>query len=245
MMYVLIVLISTAVIFYLLDKLAKTSKYQIFGEYFTKVNTQKLVVALTYDDGPNPTYTNQLINLLNQLEAKATFFVIGQNIETHPETVKKLIDSGHEVGNHSYSHQKLIWKTPAFVRSEIEKTDELLRQLGVKQEILFRAPFGYKRFTLPYILKQMHKKNIMWNVDPKDYQETNPEIIAQRILDKVQPGAIILMHDGGSDSTNQTLCDRTATISATELIIHKLQAQGYKFLTVSEMLGNQVESAIL
>jgi peptidoglycan-N-acetylglucosamine deacetylase len=237
-MYILVAFISITVIFYLFDKLAKTSKFQIFGEYFTKINTQELVVALTYDDGPSPTYTNQLIDLLNRLEAKATFFVIGQNIETHPETVKKIIDSGHEIGNHSYSHQKLIWKTPAFVRSEIDKTDELLRQLGVKQEILFRAPFGYKRFTLPYILKQMHKKNIMWNVDPKDYQETNPEVIAQRVLEKVQPGAIILMHDGGSDSQNETLSDRTATIAATEIVIHKLQAQGYKFLTVSQMLVN-------
>jgi peptidoglycan-N-acetylglucosamine deacetylase len=238
-MYILVAFISITVLFYLLDKLAKTSKFQIIGEYFTKVNTQELVVALTYDDGPNPTYTNQLIDLLNQLEAKATFFAIGKNIETHPETVKKIIDSGHEIGNHSYSHQKLIWKTPAFVRSEIDKTDELLRQLGVNQEILFRAPFGYKRFTLPYILKQMHKKNIMWNVDPKDYQETNPEVIAQGILEKVQPGAIILMHDGGSDSENETLSDRTATIAATEIVIHKLQAQGYKFLTVSQMLVNQ------
>jgi peptidoglycan/xylan/chitin deacetylase (PgdA/CDA1 family) len=79
----------------------------------------------------------------------------------------------------------------------------------------------------------------MWNVDPKDYQETNPEIIAQRILDKVQPGAIILMHDGGSDSRSESLCNGTATITATEIIIHKLQAQGYKFLTVSQMLVNQ------
>ena len=142
-MYILVIFISITATFYLLDKLAKTSKFQIFGEYFTKVNTQELVVALTYDDGPNPIYTNQLINLLNRLETKATFFVIGQNIETYPETVKKVIDSGHEVGNHSYSHQKLIWKTPAFVRSEIEKTDQLLRQLGVKQEILFRAPLFF------------------------------------------------------------------------------------------------------
>ena len=84
------------------------------------------------------------LNLKKELgNSRLLFFVIGQNIETHPETVQKLIDSGHEVGNHSYSHQKLIWKTPAFVRSEIEKTDELLRQLGIEQEILFRAPFGY------------------------------------------------------------------------------------------------------
>nr|WP_245912455.1 polysaccharide deacetylase family protein [Calothrix elsteri] len=190
-----------------------------------------MVIALTYDDGPNPPYTNELINILNRLEIKATFFTIGQNIEAHPEIIKMLVTSGHEVGNHSYSHQKLIWKKPNFVTREINQTDELLRKLGVTNEILFRAPFGFKRFTLPYILNRMQKKHILWNVDPKDYQENNPELIANHVVENVTPGAIILLHDGGSD--------RTATIAATEIIITKLQAQGYRFLTVSHMLSRR------
>ncbi|BAZ39950.1 polysaccharide deacetylase domain containing protein [Calothrix sp. NIES-4101] len=229
---IIIVLITiTLLTFYVLDKLAKTAKIQLFGEYFLKVNTKEMVVALTYDDGPHPPYTNQLINLLNRLEAKATFFTVGKNVEEHPETVMMLVESGHEVGNHSYSHKELIWKKPAFVSAEINKTDELLRRLGVRNEILFRAPFGFKRFTLPYILNRMHKKHILWNLDPKDYQENNPELIANRVFENVTPGAIILLHDGGGD--------RTATIAATEIIITKLQAQGYKFLTVSQMLAQR------
>jgi peptidoglycan-N-acetylglucosamine deacetylase len=222
----LFVLIAASL--YLFQKLAATSKYQIIGEYFNRIETQETVVAFTYDDGPNPVYTDKLVNLLDKLGVKATFFAIGAEIAAHPQTIKQLIASGHEVGNHSYSHQKMIWKTPKFITKEINRTDELLRKLGVNHEILFRAPFGFKRLTLPYILNQQKKKNILWSLDPKDYQESNPEIIANRILEQIQPGAIILLHDGGGD--------RTATITATEIVVPKLQALGYKFLTVSELL---------
>lgn len=225
--------ILAAISFYLFQKLAATSKYQIMGEYFNQVETKEPVVALTYDDGPNPEYTKKLVKLLDKLGVKATFFTIGKEIEAYPQVIKQLVKSGHEVGNHSYSHQKMIWKTPKFIAEEINQTDELLRQLGVENEILFRSPFGFKRLTLPYILKQQKKKNILWSLDPKDYQESNPEIIAQRILENIKPGAIILLHDGGGD--------RTATINATEIVIHKLQAQGYRFLTVSELLKTGCE----
>jgi peptidoglycan-N-acetylglucosamine deacetylase len=235
-----LLVIIILLIFFLLDKLAKTSKFQLFGEYFSKIKTEEMVVALTYDDGPNPPDTNELINLLNRLEIKATFFTIGKNIEAHPETVKMLVASGHEVGNHSYSHQKLIWKKPAFVSWEINKTDSLLRELGVTNEILFRAPFGFKRFTLPYILHRMQKKHILWNVDPRDYRENNPELIANHVVENATPGSIILLHDGGGDMPLAlSFAYRTATIAATEIIITKLEAQGYKFLTVSQMLARR------
>jgi peptidoglycan-N-acetylglucosamine deacetylase len=228
-MYLIISVTVIIITYFTLDKLAQTSKFQIFGQYFTKINTQEPIVALTYDDGPNPPYTDQLIDLFNEYGVKATFFTIGQNIKAHTQTIQKLIDNGHEIGNHSYSHQKLIWKFPAFIASEIKQTDELLKKLGVNQdEILFRAPYGYKRFTLPYILGKMGKKNILWNLDPKDYHESNPEEIANRVISKVTPGAIILLHDGGGE--------RGASVTATKIIVSKLQAQGYKFLTVSEML---------
>ncbi|AFZ03827.1 polysaccharide deacetylase family protein [Calothrix sp. PCC 6303] len=229
---IIFLLIFVAVSIYLFQKLAATSKYQIMGEYFNQVETNDSVVALTYDDGPNPEYTVKLINLLDNLGVKATFFAIGKEIQAHPQVIKQLVASGHEVGNHSYSHQKMIWKTPKFLLKEINKTDELLRELGVKNEILFRAPFGFKRLTLPYILKQQKKKNILWSLDPKDYQESDPEIIANRILENIKPGTIILLHDGGGD--------RTATINATRIVINRLQAEGYRFLTVSQLLQTQV-----
>ena len=214
--------------FKLLNKLTQTSKFQILGELITHVDTKEKVVALTYDDGPNPPYTNQLLNLLERLQVKATFFVVGKNVEQHPETVQLLVSKGHELGNHSYSHAQLVWKTPWFVRSEIEKTDKLLRQLGVKQEIHFRAPYGFKLLILPYLLAKMHKKNIMWSVNPRDFAEGNSEVIENYVVEQVRPGSIILMHDGGGD--------RSPTIAATEGLIQKLQEQGYQFKTVSELM---------
>jgi peptidoglycan/xylan/chitin deacetylase (PgdA/CDA1 family) len=186
------------------------------------------VVALTYDDGPNPPYTNQLLDLLEIHQIKATFFMVGKTIEKYPETVRLVLSKGHELGNHSYSHKPLIFENPWFIRSEIEKTDQLLRQLGVKQEIHFRAPYARKLLALPYILAKMHKKNILWDIDSKDYEASNSEAIERRVLEQVRPGSIILMHDGGKE--------RSRTVVATEILIKKLQEKGYAFKTVSELL---------
>ncbi len=214
--------------FYLLSKLANTSKFQILGELITHVKTDVKLVALTYDDGPNPGTTENLLNLLERSAVKATFFVIGKNVEQYPDVVKKIVAGGHELGNHSYSHPRMIWRLPGFMESQINRTDQLLRQLGVNHEIHFRAPYGIKLFILPYVLFLMHKKSISWNVDPKDYQESNPSAIADQILKQVSPGSIILLHDCEGD--------RTATIAATEIVIQQLHSQGYQFKTVSELL---------
>jgi peptidoglycan/xylan/chitin deacetylase (PgdA/CDA1 family) len=122
----------------------------------------------------------------------------------------------------------MVFKSPSFIRAEIEKTDALLRKLGVKQEIHFRAPYGRKLLVLPYILAKLGKKNILWTVDPKDFEESNPETIKNYVLEKVNPGSIILMHDG--------VGNRSQTIAATEMVIKGLQKKGYTFKTVSELI---------
>lgn len=210
-----------------LHKLSIT-KWQPFGELVTNVNTKKKVVALTYDDGPHPVNTSKLLDVFQKLQVKATFFVVGKNIEQHPEIIENILAQGHEIGNHSYSHLPMIFKRPSFIKSEINRTDRLLRELGVSKDIHFRSPFGLKRFVLSFILWQNRQKNILWNLDPKDYMATNPESIENYILDKIEPGSIILLHDGGGD--------RSSTVKATEVAIQQLQQQGYEFLTVSELL---------
>jgi peptidoglycan/xylan/chitin deacetylase (PgdA/CDA1 family) len=218
----------TLVAIYLLNALSKTTKFQVFGELVNHVDTKEKVVALTYDDGPNPPYTNQLIGILERNQIKATFFVIGNIIEKHPATVRLVLSKGHELGNHSYSHQKMTSENPSFIRSEIEKTDQLLRQLGVKEEIHFRAPYGRKFLVLPYLLAKMNKKNILWNVNPNDYKAPSSEVIENYVLEHVTPGSIILLHDGGGD--------RSHTVTATESLIKKLGERGYRFKTVSELM---------
>jgi peptidoglycan/xylan/chitin deacetylase (PgdA/CDA1 family) len=217
------------VAYYSFQQLAVTSKIQLFGNLVTHIKTNEKVVALTYDDGPNPPYTEQTLDVLGRFQIKATFFVVGKKIAKYPETVRQVISLGHELGNHSFSHKRMIFKNLSFLRSEIEQTDRLLYQLGVCSEIHFRSPFGLKRIRLPWTLAQMGKKNILWNIDTKDYAASDPESIVKQVMNQIQPGLIILMHDGG--------LDRTVTIAATEILISKLQKQGYQFKTVSELIS--------
>jgi peptidoglycan/xylan/chitin deacetylase (PgdA/CDA1 family) len=190
---------------------------------------QKLVIFITFLG-----LTLVTIYLLNALSKTTKFQVFGELVnhvdtkEKDRATVRLVLSKGHELGNHSYSHQKMTSENPSFIRSEIEKTDQLLRQLGVKEEIHFRAPYGRKLLVLPYLLAKMNKKNILWNVNPNDYKAPNSEVIENYVLEHVTPGSIILLHDGGGD--------RSRTVTATESLIKKLGEKGYTFKTVSELM---------
>ncbi len=200
----------------------------VFG--FNRADIQEKVVALTYDDGPYPPYTNQLLDILDRYQVKATFFEIGRNIEKHPEIVPMIIARGNELGNHSYSHKDMMFKPREYLLSEIEKTDKLLQELGVKQDsISFRPPWGRRFVVLSYLLSQMHKKLIMWDVDSQDYEKTHTaQEIANQVINNVRSGSIVVMHDGGGD--------RSKTVAATDIIVKTLQSKGYAFKTVSELL---------
>jgi peptidoglycan/xylan/chitin deacetylase (PgdA/CDA1 family) len=202
-----------------------------FHNYFgiKRADTEVKVVALTYDDGPSP-YTNQLLDILDRYQVKATFFEIGRNIEKYPEIVPMIVARGHELANHSYSHTDMMFKPREFLLSEIEKTDKLLQESGVKQDsISFRPPFGRRFVVLSYLLSQMQKKLIMWDVNPQDYDNTlTAEDIANRVIDNVRSGSIVLMHDGGGAQSK--------TVAATQAIVKTLQSKGYAFKTVSELL---------
>ncbi|MGB3263085.1 MAG: polysaccharide deacetylase family protein [Microcoleus sp.] len=203
-----------------------------FHNYFgiNRADTGEKVVALTYDDGPYPPYTNQLLDILDRYQVKATFFEIGRNIEKHPEIVKAIAARGDELANHSYSHKDMMFKPREYLLSEIEKTDKLLLELGVKQDsISFRPPWGRRFIGLSYLVSQMHKQLIMWDVDSQDYEKTHTvDDIANQVIDNVRSGSIVVMHDGGGD--------RSKTVAATEIIVKTLQSKGYSFKTVSELL---------
>jgi peptidoglycan/xylan/chitin deacetylase (PgdA/CDA1 family) len=129
---------------------------QLFGKCIHRVTTAQKVVALTYDDGPS-LHTGELLAILRKYEVRATFFLLGKNGETHPALVRQIHEEGHELGNHSYSHQPLIFKFPSFIREEIDKTDRIIRQSGYVGTIHFRAPYGRKLFALPWILSKLNR----------------------------------------------------------------------------------------
>ena len=153
---------------------------QPFSGAYHRVETSEKVVALTFDDGPDPIYTTQLLEILDRHQIKATFFMVGQKIEEHPNLAAGVYARGHELGNHSYSHQRMLLKSFPFIRHEIDRTDLLLRSLGVSGDIHFRTPFVAPSLGLPFILWQRRKKNIHFDVDSRDWEVQDPPSVMQQ-----------------------------------------------------------------
>ncbi len=223
----LIIFIITIVILYLIYQ---KGWFTFFTKIIFRGNDSKKTIALTFDDGPQPIYTENILNTLKENKITATFFLLGANIEKYPDLVKQIISENHEIGNHSYSHEKLFFKKPEFIKNEIRKTDELLESYKIETKI-FRPPFGFMLFLLPFITKQFEKNIILWNINSKDYLGLSAKKISGKILKNVKAGSIILMHDGrGIKGGN-----RSNTVETLKIIIPKLKAMGYDFSTISDL----------
>src|SRR3989339_162866 len=192
--------------------------------------TQEKIVALTFDDGPSETWTPLLLDLLEKYEVKATFFMIGENIEKFPDVAKSVYEKGHEIGSHSYNHKRMIFKTPGFIRSDLEKTDRIIKDLGVSEVKSYRPPYGDKMILLPLELKKQGKTLVTFDVQAmSEYQRENQDssMISREILDQIEPGSIIVMHDGRGYNS-------TTFLKAVEEIIVELKTEGYRFVKVQE-----------
>lgn len=208
-----------------LYKLMNSRTYQLFGGLTNQVHTNQKLVALTFDDGPTKN-VNDILPLLDQYNAKATFFLIGNEIKKDPEEAKKIVNAGHQVGNHTYSHNRMILKSPTYIKSEIEKTDKYIRNVGYKGEIDFRPPNGKKLFGLPYYLHKHNRETITWNIEPDTFY-TKPSDKIKYVQKNCKPGSIILIHPM-YDHTGKEL----QTIKG---ILDALSKEGYKFVTVNEL----------
>lgn len=206
---------------------------QLFGGLIDHAQTQHKVVALTFDDGPTPGNTEEILDTLARENVIATFMLIGDQIRQYPDQAKKIVAAGHQIGNHSYTHQRMVFKPMSFYREEVEKTDAEIRATGYTQEIVFRPPFGKKLFGLPLYLSQHHRKTIMWNIEPESYSEvaTSTDNIVRYTVDNTQPGSIILLH--GMYATGQKSRDAIGPI------IEQLKAKGYEFVSVSDLIKQQ------
>lgn len=211
-------------------KVSRSRTFQFFGGLVPRVETTEKLVALTFDDGPTPGHTEEIIRVLNDNNIKATFFLIGEDLRRYPEQGRKLAAAGHELGNHTYSHRRMVLKTPSFVRREVEETDKLIRATGYQGEILFRAPFTKKLLTLPYYLSRHGRKTITCDVEPESYPEVaeNHAKIASYILSHAQPGSIILLH---------VMYGNEESVQAVSEFVPELKRRGYRFVTVSELLA--------
>ncbi|MBN3554582.1 polysaccharide deacetylase family protein [Fictibacillus nanhaiensis] len=210
-------------------KVSSSRDFQFFGGLVTRADTSEKVVALTFDDGPTD-QTDEILTILKEEEVKATFFVTGREVEENLKEAKEIVAEGHELGNHSYSHERMVLKTPSYIRNEIETTDKLIRKAGYKEKIHFRPPYGKKLIGLPYYLNKHDRKTILWNIEPETYPEvaSDSRKIVKHVSRNIQPGSIILLH--------VMYESRNESMKAVKGLIKELKEKGYTFKTVSELI---------
>lgn len=192
----------------------------------------KREVALTFDDAPDAYFTPLVLDALKKEGVQATFFVVGNRAEAHPDIVKRMFDEGHLIGNHSYNHANLPKLNDHNFREQIMKTDHIIRQITGYTPPFFRPPYGNVNESQILWLASQHKKVVNWNVDSLDWKGLSAEQVAANILSHVHPGSIILQHSAGGKGE-----DLTGTVNALPEIISKLREDGIELVTLSNMLS--------
>lgn len=179
-------------------------------------------IALTFDDGPHPYYTEQLLKGLAKRKVKATFFVTGENVEAYPEVTKQICEEGHLIGNHTYSHIQLSRSNTESYKEEIKKTNQVIRDVTGQDTIYIRPPYGSwnKEFE-----KELNMFPVLWTIDPLDWCSSNVDCIVNTVCAKAGENDIILMHD-----------QYKTTVTAALQIVDRLMEEGYEFVTVDELL---------
>lgn len=194
-------------------------------------------IALTFDDGPQPQYTPQLLDLLHRFGVPATFFMIGKHVAAHRDLAREIAARGHELGNHTFSHQMMFRLSNEEMRDEILRTDELLRSLDGARPRFLRPPMGLFSRRVLDVVEQAGYRTVVGNVYPRDPHLPGKEKILTRVLKRTITGSIIILHDGG----NGRHVDRSQTVWAVERLIPQLQARGFAFATLSELLNHDGE----
>jgi peptidoglycan/xylan/chitin deacetylase (PgdA/CDA1 family) len=187
-------------------------------------------IALTFDDGPSP-YTARILDVLERAEVPATFFIQGENVAGHEDLLQRMLDGGHMIGNHSFTHVDLSQAGSAEL-TQIDDTQATIEAAAGFTPCLLRPPYGRTSKKLLSALARRHLTSTLWSVNPQDFLRPGTAKIKQRVLAGVKPGAIILAHDGGGD--------RSQTLAAIPSIIRTLKARGYTFVTVTDLLGLRV-----
>ncbi|MDO4540475.1 MAG: polysaccharide deacetylase family protein [Syntrophomonadaceae bacterium] len=194
------------------------------------IDTEEKVVALTFDDGPDPQGTPAVLSALAKHDIKATFFVMGKRAKEYPKLLLGVAAAGHELGNHSYQHNYYNHYDYEFIREDINRTQSLLNELTGEAPALLRAPGGNLTNDVIKAARELELMLVNWGSDSRDWENgKSAESIAAHVLDHVGPGQIILLHDGCPNSLH--------TAAALDTIITALTAQGYRFVTVSELLA--------
>lgn len=224
-LWALLITLATPVAALTVLEISKAECFSLTGRATCRVDTRQPWVAITFDDGPTPLGVDAVLPVLRRYHAKGTFFLIGQRVT--PELVQRIVADGHEIGNHSFHHIRMVLRPSAFYDEEIRATDEALTAAGAPVPTLFRPPYGKKLVGLPLAVKRSGKRMIMW--DSGDPPDRDPQVYARKVLQDVGPGSIILIHPMHRANTTE----RTAL----PLILDGLARRGLRTVTVSELLA--------
>lgn len=214
-----------------LRALARARTVQLFGTIVPRVETTERRVALTFDDGPAAGRVDTVLAPLAARGVRATFFVTGADLAAAPDAGRRLVAAGHELGNHTYTHRRMVLVGADVVRAELEPTDSLIRAAGFGGRIYFRPPYGYKLVALPRYLARTGRTTVTWDVEPDSYPEVaaTADGIVRHVLARVRPGSIILLH--------VWYPSRATSLAAVGPLVDSLRARGYQVGTVGELLA--------
>lgn len=198
-------------------------------DIYHRNRNQYMKISLTFDDGPHPRQTKEILDLLDEYDIKATFFVVGVNAENYPSVLEDVIKRGHEIGNHTYSHPHISCMNAYTLKIELDRCESMIYGLTDYKTKLFRPPEGIVDNDVKSAVRNLDYKVILWDIDTRDWAHTPPETISENVITNVRSGDIILMHDyiGGN----------SPTLAAMKLFIPQLINLGYKFVVVSELIG--------
>jgi peptidoglycan-N-acetylglucosamine deacetylase len=207
--------------------------WQIFGPALLRGPTEGRRVALTFDDGPTA-YTEEILDILRARKVPATFFVCGRNVERYPEIVRRIQDEGHLIGNHTYSHPFPYFHRRSFFAEQIDRTQEAIARILGKRPAIFRPPYGARWIGLYPVLRERGLRLINWSDTGYDWLEKSD--IAHEAMKDLQPGSILLLHDGRRDLPSEQV-DRSRTVSALPAIIDAVRDAELRFVLVTDFLN--------
>ena len=199
--------------------------------FFRQGSIKEAKVALSFDDGSDNNYTVKILDTLKKHKVPATFFVIGSRCELYPKVMKRMVKEGHRLGNHTWSHPNMVKMSNEAILKELTKTDEIIKKYAGYTPVIFRSPYGSLKREQVEFLRDKGYKLISWNVDSLDWKGLSAAEIKTNVLENLEQGSIILQHSAGGPGE-----DLSGTVKALDEIIRVLKKDGYKFVTVDEIL---------
>lgn len=200
-----------------------------------RVKTDKKRVLLTFDDGPSPEWTPQVLAELKQENIKAVFFMVGHHVQKYPEIARQVADEGHTIGNHGYAHSVMLYYTPAEIEEEIKYTEHVIRKITGQTTKYFRPPKAWLRRKIKEKIKSMGYETILWSLNSKDWVSFNHKLIVKYISKNIRNGDILLFHDSGNVSKTEG-GTRRQTVKSISLLARTLREKGFKFVSIEELI---------